>query len=317
MNINEALKLLNFRIGTLDDVSGRAINPIVNNRILLLELYEQMKKYAMITKGIEDVFSFPLNTNTPIIAAPTLALRSEAYFFAGIIQAGVVFPCDMKSPRDVFPIFRFNPISGLTNWIMPWNAGTTKYLNAYPMKSASAKTTTTNGALLPTDTTITVVSTTSFIKNNGRITIESEKILYGRLDATHFYDCVRGVEMTTAVSHITASTVSENNIFLYYSRLPMPITMTDDNFIDQSILSRAIEIFDEHLEGIFDATAYKILIKIDPERAAAYKKDYEDLYLQYASDIRKGSWRGRQGANIRSPYAANESSVPFGSNIMY
>jgi len=317
MLISEALRRINFRVGTLDDISGRAVNPILSNRIILDALYEQMSKYALITKGIEDVYSFPLNTNTPIVAAPPLALRSEAYFFAAVIQTGVIFPIDMKSPRDVFPIFRINPMSGVTNWVMPWYAGDKRYLSMFPMKSTSANTTTLTTTIGNTDTTLVVASTAGFINNSGRITIDSEKIEYQYKDATHFYGCIRGTETTTAAVHTATATITENNFFLFYSRLPQTFTPLDDNFIELAILNHALEVVEDHMEGVLDATAYKLLTKIDQARAETYKNDYEELFAQYAKDIKKGSWRGRLGANVRDPMTVNESSIPFGGNFIY
>jgi len=317
MKINEALRLINFRVGTLDDISGRAVNPIINNRTILLVLYEQMVKYARRTKGIEDVYSTQLNTNQPIIKAPSLALRAEPYFYVGVTQNGAIFPCTMKKPTDVFPIFRFNPISGITNWLMPWYSGKDKYFNDFPMKSGSGKTSTLTNDISAVDTTITVSSTTSYVKNNARVTIDNEKILYGRLDATHFYDCVRGMEATDAAAHTAGTTVYENNLVLFYSRLPLPIVPTDDNFIDKSILNRELEIVEEHLEGILDATAYKLLLKIDMERANAYKMDYDIVFEEYKKEIKSGAYRGSLGASIRQPFNINESGTPYGANLMY
>jgi hypothetical protein len=225
----------------------------------------------------------------------------------------------MKHPRDVFPVFRYNPLSGITNWLMPFYEGNRKYFGVYPMKSTSHKTTTLTKPITDTDTTIYVNDTTGFVNNNGRITIGGEKIQYAKRETGYFSNCIRGLEMTSASNHNAGVNVDENNLWFFYSRLPIDFTasMHNDSEIPASILGHEIEVFDEHLEGIFDATAYRLLSKIDAERAVQYKQDYELMLEQYKKDIRKGSYRGRMGANVRLPNAINENSNPFGAQITY
>lgn len=321
MKVNEALRRILFKVGTTDDLSGRAVNPIINNRNIIDELNSQLRQYANITKGIQDVYTFPLNTNTPFVEAPPLALRSESYKSLILVSQGTLFMMDVRGPGDVLPRFRYNPMSGLTNWVMPWSTevnGTYKtYLGMFPMKNADAQTTTLNGALTSTATTITVASTSGFIQNSGRLTIDSEKIMFTYLDSTHFYGCVRGVENTTAATHLTAATVTENNVWLFYSRLHNEIVVRDDNTVDLSVKSQDIEVVEEHMEGIIKLVAYNILVKLDPERASVYKIEADDLYKQYAIDIRKGYGRNRQGSSVRSQIPFHESGIPFGTNLIY
>ena len=317
MLVSDAYSRITFKIGTPDDSSGRAINPQVTNQVLLNELYDQLKSYANITKGIQDVYSFSLNQNISFVQAPSLALRSRGYFFAYIISNATIFPMDFRGARDVFPNFRVNPVNGITNWIMPWNAGKQQYLSGFPNTSISAVTTTLSAGISATDTTIPVTATTGQINNFGRITIGSEKIMYAYKDATNFYECVRGVEQTTAAIHTIGSSVTQNNVFVYYSRLPESITITDPNTIPAGTLSHEIEVCDEHMEGIIKATVYNLLMKIDITRSTNYKDDYGVLYQKYADDIAAGYARNRTNVNIRDAYAGNESGVPYGTNLIY
>jgi hypothetical protein len=317
MQVRKLLERVNFRIGTMDDVSGRSVNPIVKNRIIIDELNNALSKYAQVTKGITDVYSFPLNVNTPFVAAPPLALRSESYYYLIVIVTGTIYPMDMRSPRDVYPIFRNNPIQGISNWVMPWGAGGSQFLTMYPMLNTTALTTTISADISVTATTIPVASSTSFINNHGRITIDSEKILYQYKDTTNFYGCQRGVESTTAATHTSGTTVSENNVILYYSRLPTPITVTADNFIDESVLNMELEPPEEHMEGIIKATAYPLVLKIDADRAEAYRVEAEGLYAQYKAEIAKGYYRGRMGTGIRDAWSLSEGGSPHGANLIY
>jgi hypothetical protein len=317
MIFQEVLRRVKFKVGTTDDISGRAINPIVSNRNIVDELNSQIRQYANITKGIQDIYSFSYDRNTVFVDAPPLALRSEAYFAIYVISNGVIFMMDMKGQQEAYNNFRVNPIQGIPSWVMPYNIGNNTKFNIFPANSNNSKTTTISSNILKDDTTIQVISTNGFIHNNGRFTLENEKIEYQYKDNTHFYGCVRGLENTQAVSHETSSIIKENNVIIYYSRLHDPIIINDDTYIPNELLQRNIEVVDEHMEGVIKAVAYNLLVKIDLERASTYKEDFNILYAQYKSDIKRGYYAGRMGTNFRDPYFQNESSVPGSSNLMF
>jgi len=317
MILQEVLRRIKFKIGTTDDISGRAINPIVNNRNIVDELNSQIRQYANITKGIQDVYSFPLEQNQIFVDAPALALRSESYFHLYVIVTGVIFPMDMRGAKDVYKNFITNPVTGIPNWMMPFNEGSNAFFGVFPKDSTAPITTSLTSAIDVDDTTIPVASTAGYIVNNGRITIDNEVIKYQYVDATNFYGCERGLEMTTAASHVISSTVTENNVVIHYSRLHDPIIVNDDDLIPQEVLARNIEVVDEHMEGIIKAVAYNLLIKIDNERSVPYKIDYTNLYEQYKKDIAKGYYRGRNGTGITQPSTQNESGIAYGLNYKY
>lgn len=316
MDVKESLRRIFFKIGTLDDVSGKGVNKIVPNRVVIDELNTQLNQYANITKGITDVYSFPLESNTPFVEAPPLALRSEAYYYGIVVSRGTIFPLDMRPPRDVYPVFRYNPVSGITNWVMPWGEGKKQYFSFFPMNNVTRAETTLTKDILKTDSIIEVSSTGGFVNNHGRITIGTEKILYEYKDNTKFYGCTRGVEGTTIASHSVNDIVLENNVILYYSRRANEIVVTDDDFIPQNVLDYEIEVVEEHMEGIIKSVAYNILVKLAPERADTYKLDSDALYQEYKMQIAKGYYRGRQGTSVREP-CFNESGVPYFTNLMF
>ena len=323
MQLRTMLRRINLRIGTLDDVSGRAINPVVPNRVIIDELNCTLEEYANHTKGITDVFSFPIfannpfYANTPFIQAPPLALRSESYYFIMCISQGVIYPMDMRSPRDIYKNFRYNPVSGITSWIMPWGAGKQQFLSMFPTKNLSSVNTLVTTTIFPVDTQISVASTAGFIANHGRLTIENEKILYEYKDNLNFYGCQRGVESTTPARHDVGFTVYENSMILFYSRLPTPIIVKDDNFIDKSVLDMELEFPEEHGEGIILKAAYPIVLKIDAERAKVYGEEGNALFDKYKADIAKGYYRGRQGTGTSDIYPPSEGGLPYGSNLIY
>lgn len=315
MKLQEVFRIINYKIGSWDDISGRAINPIVSNQIIVDELNSQLRQYANITKGIQDIFSFPLNRNTQFVQAPTLALRSEPYYYIYVISNAQIFAMDMRGQRDVYKFFITNPVNGITNWIMPWHSGIKNYLGFFPNNSLDAKIATLTSDISKDEINIPVLSTSGFVARNGRLTIDNEVIEYQYLDNTCFYGCVRGQEMTEAKEHSKDDIVKENNIVMYYSRLAEPIKLTDDYLITQKELEREIEVVEEHMEGIIKAVAYNILIKLDVERASLYKTDYMELYEKYRKDIKKGYYRGRQGTNFDNQNLNSELGIPFATNL--
>ena len=156
MKLYEALRRINFKIGTLDDITGRAINNIIETRFIIDELNTQMFQYANKTKGIRDTFSTVLNNQEPVIRAPQNALRSCGYFFAEVIVDGKIFPLDIRGTNNVLNNFTVNPYTGITSWIMPISQGKTQFLGAYPTNSKSAQNTTLSAKIKETDTTIEV-----------------------------------------------------------------------------------------------------------------------------------------------------------------
>jgi hypothetical protein len=315
VNIREVLRRINFKIGNLDNIQGKAINNIMPYRYIVDELNSQLRQYANITKAIQDVYSFPLESNMPFVKAPELALRSKGYKYIYVISRGTIFPCDIRNQRDVYPIFRYSPINGITNWIMPWNEGKNQFLALFPTNNVARQLKKLTTSISKDDTTIYLDSTDGLIARNGRVTIGDEKIVYEQATSAVLYGCVRGAEDTEAVNHIQGEDVRENNVVVFYSRLPKSIIVHDDNIVPEDILNRELEIIEEHLEGIIKATAYNLLVKLDPERAGIYKIDFDALYVQYKDDISKGYSRIRQGTNIRMPFDMNEGGVPYGANF--
>lgn len=316
MKLYEALRRINFKIGTLDDITGRAINNIVETRYIIDELNTQMFQYANKTKGIRDTYSTIINHNEPIIKAPKNALRSCSYLFGEVIVDGKIFPLDVRGTNNVLNNFTVNPYTGITSWLMPFAQGKTQYLGAYPTSSTSATVTKLAVDILSTDTEIEVESTKGFIRNFGRLKIGTETIMYQYCDETKFYGCIRGIEGTTPQNFEENTDVTHCNLILYYAKLPEKIEVYDDNFVSNEVLNKELEIVEEHLEGIIKLVAYNLILKLDNTRAAQYKIDSDELFAQYETDIRKGYENIRKGANVRSPYMS-QSGYPAYTNLQY
>ena len=316
MKLFEALRRINFKIGTLDDITGRAINNIVETRYIIDELNTQMFQYANKTKGIRDTYSTAINYNEPIIKAPKNALRSCSYLFGEVIVDGKIFPLDVRGTNNVLNNFTINPYTGITSWLMPFAQGKQQYFGAFPTNSTSAQKTVLTKELLPTDTTIEVLSTKGFIRNFGRLKIGAETIMYQSCDDTKFYGCIRGIEGTKADNYDLATDVTHCNLILYYAKLPEKIEVYDDNFVSQETLNKELEIVEEHLEGIIKIVAYNLILKLDNTRASQYKVDADELFNQYETDIRKGYENIRKGANVRNPYIS-QAGYPAWTNLQY
>lgn len=314
MKLFEALRRINFKIGTLDDITGRAINNIVETRYIIDELNTQMFQYANKTKGVQDTYSTVANINEPIIKAPENALRSCSYLFAEVIVNGKIFPLDVRGTNNVLNNFMINPYNGITSWLMPFGQGKTQYLGLFPTNSTSATITKLTKQLLSTDTTIEVENTKGFIRNFGRVQIGTEKIMYQYCDSNKLYGCTRGIEGTTAQNFDVNTDVTHCNLILYYAKLPEKIIVYDNNFVSQETLNKDLEICEEHMEGIIKIVAYNLILKLDNTRAAQYKIDSEELFRQYETDIRKGYSNIRKGANVRPPYAS-QSGYPNYTNL--
>lgn len=316
MKLYEALRRINFKIGTLDDITGRAINNIVETRYIIDELNTQMFQYANKTKGIRDTYSTIIDYNEPIIKAPKNALRSCSYLFGEVIVDGKIFPLDVRGTNNVLNNFTINPYTGITSWLMPFAQGKTQCFGAYPTNSTSAKKTALNKELLATDTTIEVENTNGFIRNFGRLKIGAETIMYQYCDNTKFYGCIRGIEGTQTENYETGTEVTHCNLILYYAKLPEKIVVYDDNFVSQETLNKELEIVEEHLEGIIKIVAYNLILKLDNTRAAQYKIDSDELFSQYEADIRKGYSNIRKGANVRNPYIS-QSGYSAWTSLQY
>ena len=224
---------------------------------------------------------------------------------------------DMRNIPEVYNTFRYSPMQGISNWIMPWAAGGTKYLSVFPMTGTAPMATTLTSGISAVDTTIPVVTTQGFVRNHGRITIGSEKIMYGYSDSTNFYNCVRGMETSVATSYATSVPVTENNFFIHYCRLPYNYTVENDGSVSTATMNMVLEPCDEHIDGIIKAAAYNIIGKLDPERAAFYKVDAKELFDEYALEVIRGYYDGRSGTGVRPPFPTNESGLAYGGNIMY
>jgi hypothetical protein len=110
--------------------------------------------------------------------------------------------------------------SGITLRIIDYKEYTQRYIS----QENDVTSTTLNGAINATVTTITVVSTTGF-DSVGTIQIENETITYTGITATTFTGCTRGADGSTADAHADTTSLAQ----FTSGGIPNMIFRTPDN----------------------------------------------------------------------------------------
>ena len=69
---------------------------------------------------------------------------------------------------------------------------------------------------------------------------------------------------------------------------------------------------DEHIEIICDYASYKLLSKVDAQRASYYKINFDEWLRQAKRDIIKGRSRVQKTGWIREPYQFEQEAAYWG-----
>lgn len=306
MKLKDVVERIRFNTSTVNELSGKSINTLFTNKNIIQQLKFALDKYASYTKGIDDIYSLPLSINTEYIERPPLALKSETYKLAIVWIDNMKYMLNYPSISQINTTFRYQTVTGPPRWFIEWG----DKIYVHPTSSGAYNTTTLASSLLTTDTTIQLTDGTGFLQYQGRITIGNEKILYKRKDGNTLYECERGVEQTTAAEHNSAAAVSENNMHFFYYRLHEDFTIYDNDYIPQAELNKELTIPDEHVEVITDYVSYKLLSKVDVNRAAIYKGNFSEWLdeVKYSVDM---SETAKNEAFIRAPYEWETNLYPY------
>lgn len=305
MLVKDAISRIRFQTNTNDDNTGRNINALFSNKNLVAQFQICLDQYAAFTKGIEDIFSFPLGKDVRSITGPTDIIRGQGYRFVYLWHGGRRYSINIKDLNFVKTRFPYQSGSGIPQFVSVWN----DEIYFYPDSSTDYRSTTLDGEITQSSTTITVVSTTNFPLQNGRITIGNEKIRYESKTATQFLNCTRGIENTTAVSHETTSPVKENNLMIFYYKMVKKITVDDNDVVFPEDMERELPIAEEHMISIIDLTTYMLLMKVDAIRAEPYKIDAGGFLDQAKEDIEWGRSDITSGLMISSPFDFEVNNV--------
>ena len=298
MLIKDAISRIRFQTNTNDDNTGRNINALFSNKNLVAQFQICLDQYAAFTKGIEDIFSFPLGKNVRSITGPSDVIRGEGYRYIYLWRDGRRYSINIRDLNFTQTRFPYQTYSGTPRFVSIWN----DEIYFYPDFSTDYNSTTLDGEITDSSTTITVASTLNFPNQNGRITIGDEKIRYESKTATQFLNCTRGMENTTAVAHETGTTVKENNLMVFYHKMVKKITVDDNDVIFPEDMARELPIAEEHMISIIDLTTYMLLQKIDAVRAEPYKIDAAGFLKMAKSDIEWGRSDITSGLMISSPF---------------
>ena len=106
--------------------------------------------------------------------------------------------------------------------------------------------------------------------------------------------------------------IGKNNVWLYYYSLHFDIPVNPDDTIKQEILNKKMMLVDEHIEIICDYASYKLLSKVDAQRASYYKVNFDEWLRQAKRDIIKGRSRVTKTGYIREPFEFEKESAYWG-----
>ena len=305
--VQNVIDRIRFNTATENDLTGKSANELFSNKNIVAQLKFALDDYAKYTKALQSIYSLPVDKNVAVIKEPPSILRSEGIRFLVWFINGYAYPINEQNLNNTYGNFP-SPIQGLPKWFNYWNDSIT----FYPQNGNGFNCTQLAYDVAIDDTVIKVKSTGGFAPKNGRITIENEKIEYEFKDDTHFYNCKRGIEDTETVSHSYGDCVQENNVWIYYHRLHFDIPVNPDDTIRPDILSKEMLVVDEHIEIICDYASYKLLSKVDAERASYYKVNFSDWLKEAKRDIIKGRSRVQKTGWIREPYGFEEESAYWG-----
>jgi hypothetical protein len=155
-----------------------------------------------------------------------------------------------------------------------------QYINSYITQEDEITTTTLDGALTDSATTITVASTTGF-DSSGTIFIENEQITYTGTSSTTFTGATRGANNTTAAAHDSATQVAQfeqGGVPQYVSRTP------DNNFLLYPFPTKAFTLKYDFFSFPTDMSAHGDTTTV-PDRFAAVIVDGATAFVyQYRGE---------------------------------
>jgi hypothetical protein len=154
----------------------------------------------------------------------------------------------------------------------------------------------TAAALDATETTITLTSTVG-LAQFGFIKIDSETIQYGGIDGNDLIGCIRGVNNTTAATHLTATKIYVQNLPTvnvwpapdqgsYYTFVYYRLRRIQDAGNGVSTEDIPFRFIPAMVAGLASYLSMK-LPNVDPNRIQMLKQDYEQAYQNAADEDRE------------------------------
>ena len=305
--VQNVIERIRFNTATENELIGKAANELFSNKNIVASLKFALDDYAKTTKALQAIYSLPMPAQVAVMDEPPYILRSEGIRQVLWFINGYGYQLNEQNLNNTYGNFP-TPIQGLPKWFNYWN----DTITFYPQNGNGYNCTTLKYDIEIDDTVITVENTSGFPIKNGRLTIDNEKIKYEYKDGTHFYNCTRGLEDTEITTHDYGACVKENNVWVYYHRLHFDIPVNPDDTIQKEVLDKNVLLVDEHVEIICDYASYKLLSKVDAERASYYKRNYDEWLHQAKRDITKGRSRIQKTGWIREPFEFEKESAYWG-----
>lgn len=181
---------------------------------------DAMRIMATTSPIIEDWYALQSQEGMDIYELPNTTLSVEQLFYD-------LLPC-VRAP-EALTIFS-SKITSRGYYFGPHSTHANQRLQVWPASSRTGSTTTLSADLSATATTISIAAAAVTFKSYGFLSIDDEIILYRTINAagTSITNLLRGQAGTAATTHTNGATVTERNIIMKMSRLPVPISLPED-----------------------------------------------------------------------------------------
>jgi len=162
------------------------------------------------------------------------------------------------------------------------------YIKDYRTTAEGGPSTTLNGAINDSDTTITLTSSTGFDDDGGTIVIEGEHISYTGISGNDLTGCTRGIDDTEAASHADTTAVYQGFPLVLLNKSWSPLF----EWIGEMSQTENLNYLSEVTQGAtpFYNRAYIFWVDKKNEAHWFYPDDTEDLTVELAEEGRRG-WR--------------------------
>lgn len=189
---------------------------------------------AMSSPIIQDWYGLQSQQGMDIYEMPNTTLSVEQLWYD-------LLPC-VRAP-EALTIY-VSKITSRGYYFGPHSIHAVPRLQVWPASDRTGATTTLTADLSATAGTINVASTASF-KAFGFLSIDTEVLMYRTLGTTGLTitNLLRGQSGTQAAAHTAGATVTERNIMMKMSRLPVPILTPSDPIEIPLGLTPLIELY--------------------------------------------------------------------------
>lgn len=261
------------------DIRNRLVESTADyftNAELLTWINYGIRNFSRKTEWLEKTKAYPMVANQYLYDLPSDILKVDSVYFEGKYR---VWPRDREQFHTTVGHSPATP--GPRPWLyeqFPWD---TK-LRIYPVPSSASASSTLSGGINDSVTSLTLADASSF-PSTGRVTINSEQILYYAKSSNTLSQLVRGDGFTTAVSHSNGDTVK-------YAPLEVSFAYQPPDLSGDSDTTRFSTVYDEAIVEYCLAIAMQ---KKDKDDKAKMHFSAFDKFVKEASEERAKRTRDR------------------------